>query len=439
MTIDLPVRPRLPFLMGAALLSLFGCAAAETSPAEGEGLASTDETLVVLSPCRPGVCGDVKDKKGRVWSCDCASSCNVERDLVKRASPSGLYLPSPSGAVLVAMSPATSSERSRLGLVSAFFTAMGPHGTGQWRGFWHVTVPGGEHVKIASNPGLSSVSAARTDLDGNGIRDIVLGGIGSNPGTPAWFYSVLEPNGLQSRPTPVLSIPVQFDRSRQGNIAVGQLDSDPRPDFVVAGDVSSVSGGAWEYHLGMNCDADGRCLWLPAQSVDAGGYTFGSSLAVGDLDGDRIDEIVVTAHDSYDLRYRIGSACNTVSGSCTWTPVQSIAGGGPRIRATSVAVAEVRPTRPRRKQIVLGTLRDNADWVVVSHNFCSKTTGYCDWGTPRSFPMTDGREGGAMTLDDIDGDAVPELLFTSYGGGEATALVECPNADALGDLLVHPR
>jgi hypothetical protein len=115
---------------------------------------------------------------------------------------------------------------------------------------------------------------------------------------------------------------------------------------------------------------------------------------------------------------------------------------------SSVAIAQMNPTSASPRQIVVGAIRKlatNDEWMITSNTSCNKATGGCNWGAIRTLSTNrQGVRGGAITLYDIDGNTVPEILYGVYGGTgtgwwHATALHDCPNGDALADLLQHSR
>jgi V8-like Glu-specific endopeptidase len=266
---------------------------------------------------------------------------------------------------------------------------------------------------------LSSSAVATGDFDGDGRADVLLTGIDNWDGLDYWRLRV--GTGCTAAGctwSPIVGVGSDGDVLSGGGVAVTQLDGDPRPDIVLVG-IDNWSGGNdyWRYRIGMNCDAAGQCTWSPVQGVESGGATLsGGGVAIGDLDGNGVPEVVIFGIDNWNgldyWRYRVGSACNGTTGVCSWSPVQGLESGADKLVGGGVRVADL--TGDGRPEVVvtgIDTWGGLDYWRYRVATGCD-TAGNCTW-TPVRGVSSDGATlvGGGVALDDVDGDGQPDLTL----------------------------
>lgn len=140
--------------------------------------------------------------------------------------------------------------------------------------------------------GQNPASLAVTDLNKDGILDILTGGttttfVGFFPVTQGTF-SVLLGTGNGQFGSAIVTSNAQFGSASQ--IAVGDFDGDSNPDVINLGGSSSLASNLF---LALG---DGKGGFTPAKSLILGGAP--QSVAVGNIDGDGFLDAAVAEGDS---------------------------------------------------------------------------------------------------------------------------------------------
>ena len=149
------------------------------------------------------------------------------------------------------------------------------------------------------NPGNSGdfgISLAVGDVNGDGKADVVVGAPGESVGANPWqghayVFSGADGSLLFTLNTPDPQTGAYFGSS----VAVGDVNGDGKGDIVVGAPSANVSGNAAQGRAYVFSGADGSLLFtLNTPNPQANGQ-FGNSLAIGDLNGDGKGEIAVGA------------------------------------------------------------------------------------------------------------------------------------------------
>jgi hypothetical protein len=272
---------------------------------------------------------------------------------------------------------------------------------------------------------LSSSAVALIDFDGDGRQDIFLSGIDNwNTGDDYWCFRIGTncAAGGTCNWSPIQPVDAGADVMTGGGVAVAQLDGDPRADVILVGIDNWANGDDyWRYRIGMNCDAQGQCAWSPIQQVDAGADVMtGGGVAIGDFEGDGMQEIVVFGIDNWAngddyWRYRIGRACDLASGACIWSPVQSVnSQAAAELTGGGVTIGDI--DGDRRPEILIVAVQTQPGaidrWQYAVGTKCDPATGMCQWGpTQVRDNGGDTVSGGGAVLFDFDGDGQPDVTL----------------------------
>jgi len=200
------------------------------------------------------------------------------------------------------------------------------------------------------------------DMDGDGALDAVVPNVGG--GVSLLFG---QGNGAFSG---------RVDYAGFGSVAIGDLNSDGRPDLVVGATDLSI-------RLGLG----GGVLGAPTT------YANGGEVALGDLNGDGHLDVVVGRNADSTIRVRLGSGDGGLGAEASFSaPTGRIAVGD--VSGDGVPdVATVTPFQPSSFRI----LRGAGDGSLL---------------TPESYDLGDGVR--FLYLDDVDGDGRLDALGPNY-------------------------
>jgi len=135
------------------------------------------------------------------------------------------------------------------------------------------TVPGWPHAGFFG--GQERHTSAVADLDGDGRLEIVTASGWTSPGVALLAH--------RSDGTLMPGFPVFFDGATNTYPVIGDIDGDGRPEILVAGRLAS-GNGIYVY-------SSSGALVRTIQA--AGTFSYGTALALADLDGDAVPEVVM--------------------------------------------------------------------------------------------------------------------------------------------------
>jgi hypothetical protein len=244
---------------------------------------------------------------------------------------------------------------------------------------------------------------AAGDLDGDRDLEIVLGGISGrvyawNPDgslVPGWPVRPALPGTLDSRSMGA----VEF----YGSAALGDIEADGLAEVCIA----SSQGYVWIL------DGTGRTLpgwpqWMPSSSDPPNPGSVFCSPALGDLDGDRLPEVVLPSN-AYRIHAWHGDG-RPVAGWPVMTPNKARAGYG------GVALGDL--DADGRTEVVVATENGFAGPAMVT---VLGPDGVTELGWPYTLP--DACNAGPA-LGDLTGDGLPEIVVATIGGEAAVVALE---------------
>lgn len=266
------------------------------------------------------------------------------------------------------------------------------------------------------------------DLDGDGVADVVFGATASRTGNlvePGVLRALSGADGREIFTVTDASLAINAATS----VAIGDIDGDGLPE-IVAGDSSGTGLMAFEN--------DGTLKW---RADDLEEINWGGA-AIGDLDGDGTPEIVV------------GRQALDAEGTLLWT---GTAGKGPDFPGPLSVISDL--DLDGEPEVVAGNTaydaRGNVRWqanvpdgrnavanfdedtnpeIVVVRNdavWLLEDDGSIAWGP---FPIPGGGNGGPPTVADFDGDGAPEI---GVAGFERYAVIETDGRSLLWEATTE--
>lgn len=173
--------------------------------------------------------------------------------------------------------------------------------------------------EIDNSPGADALIFAYDDPSGAGntLRYRVLSGLGSAGG----FLS----------DSAMLEVDGAGWVAGGADVALADLDADPRPDLLVlVYDQPSSNPNEFRYRVGYNLEADGSADWADWQDVSGFGFLGGgAALTVADFDGNGTDDLALAAvditADPAEIWVRVGTDIDETGRALSWGPAELIA------------------------------------------------------------------------------------------------------------------
>jgi fibronectin type 3 domain-containing protein len=278
---------------------------------------------------------------------------------------------------------------------------------------------GAPEALIYGTNSVSSASVMITDVDGDGLQDIVA----TLEGTSGFFVFRNTGDGIEADSF----IRIQTDGSLTRAIAVGDIDMDGRKDIVTSGPSDMLK--VWR-----NTSIPGTISFTTEEFNSFGG-TEVRSIALGDLDGDGKPEVIATSPATnawYVLRNISSPGSLTAASFATKLTIATGAGIGP----IALAVADM--DGDGKQDVVLGNgsgkslsiYRNTATVGSISAASFTQT----DFTTGVAGPGSTLNHGKKLVIADLDGDGKPDVVAANLNSTGARYLSVYKNQAEPGSI-----
>ncbi|HJU39753.1 MAG TPA: tyrosinase family protein [Tahibacter sp.] len=207
--------------------------------------------------------------------------------------------------------------------------------------------------------------AAVADFDGNGRADLVLMAYDNPQRDNSFRYKIgwnLDAQGRTANWTNHAQVPGVGWEGQGAAVAIGQIDTNPRPDMLFIAYDNPARDNTFRYRVGFNVDTGGNATWAPnfVEVPGVGWEGQGLGAAIVNLDTNARPDLVLLAYDNpqrdNSFRYRTGLNLNASGVAATWQPgFQTLAGMGWEGQGAGLAIT------------CLDTDR-RADWIVMAYD-----------------------------------------------------------------------
>ena len=278
----------------------------------------------------------------------------------------------------------------------------------------------------------NAIRVRPVDLNGDGVPDALVALVtsGDAGGTEGLYIFLLDPNnGTPLAANPITGVawqnPILLLTGVTGNhLEVGDVNGDGVPDFIFG--VTNSSGAVAAAHLFVGSVGNNTLTYTDytIPPPPSAGSAFGSSVAIGDLDGDGLDEVVVGDHTGGSKNrplspavyiYKFGAG----SGTTLVKTITDPSGSTSSSFGNSAAIGNV--TGDADKNLVVGA--PNAGLVYVFHAPVLTQTSYFTLSEAGTNLGTD--FGWGLEIADVDHDStiIRDLIVTNRGSSQLAAML----------------
>jgi len=258
-----------------------------------------------------------------------------------------------------------------------------------------------------SSGGQYASAVAVGDLNGDGTPDIAVANFDQCNGCSTGGVSVLLGNGDGTFQAPVSYSSGGYDGV---SVAIGDVNGDGHPDLVVGNDITSSVGVL----LG-----NGDGTFQAAVTYSLGGNYVPNSIAVGDLRGDGILDLVTTNNVAPGISVLLGNGDGTFQAPVSYNPGV--------YRPSSVAITDVNGD-------------GHPDLVVAGGADASVLLGNGD-GTFQTHQIyrSGGSAADSVAVGDLNGDGRPDLVVANLGTNSVGVLLNLTQLPSTTQVTSSPN
>jgi len=217
-------------------------------------------------------------------------------------------------------------------------------------------------------------------------------------------------------------VPGVGSEAQGADVAVTNLDSDPRPEFILMAYDNPPQDNTFRYKVGWNIDGSGNATkWGHFIEIRGAGWEAqGAGMAVGNLDGNPRPDLVLMANDNppgeNSFRYKIGWNLDQNGAALSWSELIIVPGVGNDASGAAVCLTDL-DGNPRPEMILMAydnppqanTFRYRIGWNIDQGG---KAVG---WSEPVEVAGVGWEaQGAGIAARDLDGNGRPDLLLMAY-------------------------
>lgn len=213
-------------------------------------------------------------------------------------------------------------------------------------------------------------------------------------------------------------------------VALADINGNGKPDLVLMAYDNPQRGNTFRYKIGWDIDEAGKVTgWTPSYTTvgGVGWEAQGAGLAVGDIDLDGTNDMLVMAYDNpagnNTFRYRIGWQLNKKGIASNWTPYVSVPGlGNPSstILGAGAALGDINGNG-KLDLVLMATGSSQSYKIGFDLDASGKAA---SWSGNLTAPrLLSNHQGADVVLADIDLDDKLDIVLATYAYDKTTTFV----------------
>lgn len=286
------------------------------------------------------------------------------------------------------------------------------------------------HAQVIFGPGVGwegqGAGIRFAQLDSDPRLDVVLMAYDNPPQANTFRYVIGWNVNTAGQPTSWSTTKIVGGvgwEAQGAGIAIGNLDSNPRPEFICMAYDNPSGANTYRYRIGWNVNTSGDASWWD-NGVVVGGSGWdaqGADIDMVNLDSNPRPELLVMAYDSpsgaNNFRIRIGWNLSTSGIAASWTSLAQLPGVGWDAEGAGMAIGNLGGTS--RPDIVLmandgmpnqpKTIRARIGWDLDNSGNATSWTNQ---------PIVPGlgwsAHGAGVAVANVTGGSVPNIVYMAY-------------------------
>ncbi len=203
--------------------------------------------------------------------------------------------------------------------------------------------------------------------------------------------------------------------------AVGDINMNGRPDLVLLAYDAPKHANRFRYKIGWDLNAAGvASSWSAVVEVEGVGHVAeGADVALADLDDNGVLDLMLMAYDSpkgeNSFRYKIGWNLNPGAIAANWTTGPIVPGAGSKADGAGLAVGDLNGNQVPDLVFLAYDRTDQGNRFAYIIGWDVDATGVpAEWSEKTASGMGGEAGGAGLALWDMLGNGTPELIMMAY-------------------------